>query len=201
MSRSFNFNSLQENLRKAHNNPSNVKEESFFISGQEFSIGISSNKHYWCTLKSYVRCTQNKDELINDIRSYSANRVLVSYDDDEDHEVIESLFKYSQTLTFSGTSPYGFCREHKGDFNLYTVEDSSDYYIAMSFFIDQDCSLELFDIFVGFICDVLTSVFKWCNIGCCTCDSIKFVGSCDFVFIMQRLCMPNDVIKIIASLC
>lgn len=201
MSRTFNFNSLRENLRKAYNNPDNLKDYSFFISGQEFSIGISSNKHYWCTLKSYVRCT-NQDKLINDIRSYSMNGVLVSYDDDDDHEVDKSsFFKNSQTLTFSGTSPYGFCREHKGDFNLYTVEDSSDYYIAMSFFIDQDCSLELFDIFVGFICNVLTSVFKWCSIGCCTCDSIKFVGSCDFVFTMQRLELPNDIIKIVASFC
>ena len=91
------------------------------------------------------------------------------------------------------------------DFAIYTINDhSTDYYVALSFYVDCKCSSELFETYIGYICDVLKSVFGCCSISspassCNTCDLLA--SSCDFVFAMQRLELPNDIIKIIASYC
>ena len=192
MSWSFNFNSLREKLRKAYNEPGS--HGSFFISGQEFLI--STKQYYYCTMQSYLRCSAHKDELINDVKSYLKDKRLLCHADRD------ATFFGEGILKFSGQSHYAFCKQDRCDFNIYTANDhSTDFYVALSFYVDRKCSLEVFDIFVGFICDVLTKVFQWCSFGCCTCDSIKLTNSCDFVFVMQRFVIPNDVIKIVASYC
>ena len=149
MSGSFNFkfNSLREILRKAYTDSSDRKD-SFFISGQEFSIGsINQNKYYWCTMQSYLRCTAHKDELINDVRSYLKDKKLFCHADRN------AVFFGEGILKFSGKSHYEFCRQDNCDFAIYTINDhSTDFYVALSFYVDHKCSLEVFDIFVGFVC-------------------------------------------------
>ena len=200
MTWSFNFKSLREILRKAYNNASNLG--SFFISGQEFSSYIAQKKYFSCTQQSYLRCTNSKDKLINNIKSYLKDKRLI-FIADRSRDNADVFSEECRLLKFSGVSHYGFCGQDRCDFAIYTINDhSTDYYIALSFYVDRDCSSELFETYVGYVCDVLKSVFECCSISSPASSCIiGLESSCDFVFAMQRLDLPNDVIKIVATYC
>ena len=196
------FDLLRKTLIQEYNNKTKIEK---FIMGQEFYIDMvpDLSKGIVCRLivtqLTYLRCTGHEDKIIKCIRSF----IDLSNDDPDTH-----YFNDSQYQEFTGISRYKFCKdggdnvsdvsggdEVSDDVSFTTSNDSTDSYIAFQFVINSNCSAKRFGVFVEFVCDSLSRIYKLCMLDL----DDRFALSCDTVFLLQRAGLPNDVIKIIES--
>ena len=184
------FDSLRKSLLQSYHGSKYSK----FIMGQEFTIDFSRETDdtkisslYLCQL-TYLRC-KNSAKIIDFINS----TIKISSCSTDNYE----FFEENKAKEFTGLSSYEFCDDH--DFILYTIQDCSDCFIGMRFDIDSKCSWGEFNVFVDFVCEMLSKVFQWCHIDPNDSGNSSGTLACDTVFVLQRIGLPNDLIKIIDS--
>ena len=184
------FDSLRKALLQAYHHRSLI--ESKFIMGHEFSIDLRAGYDFSVVSQlNYIRLAKGCYDEIN-----SFMELFIKDNDNVDG----NFFKPYENKGLQGKSIYEFCgnndNDNDGDIIFYTMEDCTDRYIAMRFDINSNCPTETFNVFIEFICDTLSKLWQWCNIDR---DDNRAALSCDTAFVLQRVGLANDVIKIIES--